>query len=122
VKWAFEAYCGVVAKDPEPVKLPDDHLAQYTGRFETVAVVVTVTAADGELHAKADVKPEVWAQIAEGDPPDEPPMPLGLLSADGDAYVVSGGDAKGMKGYFARDENGNVDGVHLGGRLAMRVS
>ena len=121
IRWAFEAYAGVVERDPEPTKLPDEHLAQYAGRYETIALVCTVTAADGGLLAKADVKPEVWAQIAEGDPPDEPPMPLGLLSTDGDAYVVSDGASKGMKGYFSRDDAGDVDGVHLGGRLAMKV-
>jgi CubicO group peptidase (beta-lactamase class C family) len=122
VKWAFEAYCDVVEKEPEPVKLADDRLAQYAGRYETVAVVAHLTIADGELLAKVEVKPDVWAQIAEGDPPDEPPMPIGMLSADGDAYVVSSGPAKGMKGYFARDDRGNVDAVHLGGRLAMKVA
>jgi hypothetical protein len=35
---------------------------------------------------------------------------------------VPEGDAKGMKGYFARDENGVIEGVHVGGRLAERVT
>jgi hypothetical protein len=58
-----------------------------------------------------------------GQDPDEPQpeLPLGMLSEDGDRYVITDGPAKGRKGYFARDADGTVNGVHLGGRLATRV-
>jgi hypothetical protein len=36
--------------------------------------------------------------------------------------VIPEGIAKGMKGYFTRDADGNVNGVHVGGRLATRVA
>jgi hypothetical protein len=117
--WAFEAYAGVVEVMPEPVKRPDGELAEYTGHFETIAVRGDISIADGGLLVKVEVKPEMWAQIAEGDPPDEPPMPLHFL--DGDRYIVSSGSAKGMKGYFARNDQGAVDGLHLGGRLMLKV-
>jgi hypothetical protein len=48
-------------------------------------------------------------------------MPLGLLWADGDTYVITDGTAKAMKGYFRRSADGTIDAVHLGGRLATRV-
>ena len=44
-----------------------------------------------------------------------------LLGGEGDRYVVDEGDAKGMKGYFARGDDGQVSGVHFGGRLATRI-
>src|SRR5207302_1813493 len=37
LKWALEAYLGVVDTDPEPEKLADAELAAFTGRFETIA-------------------------------------------------------------------------------------
>src|SRR5207245_2447269 len=117
VKWAFESYADVVEKEPEPVTLPDEKLAEYTGRYETIATVCTVTVHEGGLQVKAEVKPEVWAQVSEDEAPDQPPFPLGMLDGTGDRYVVSDGEAKGMKGYFSRDDAGKVDGVHVGGRL-----
>lgn len=55
------------------------------------------------------------------EPQEAPPIPLALLSADGDTFVVPEGPARGMKGYFSRSAGSVVDGVHLGGRLATRV-
>jgi hypothetical protein len=49
-------------------------------------------------------------------------MPLGLLGENDDRYVITDGAAKGMKGYFARDADGGVNAVHLGGRLATKVT
>ena len=47
---------------------------------------------------------------------------LGMLSKDGDRYIITDGPAKGMRGYFQRDAARTVNGVHLGGRLATRVA
>jgi hypothetical protein len=66
------------------------------------------------------VRPEVLEQLQE-EPDDEPPIPIGMLPGDGDRYIVPDGPAKGMKGYFTRGDDGHIDGVHLGGRLATRV-
>lgn len=122
VRWALEHYIGVIERDAVPVKLDDAALAEYTGTYATVAVVCTVTAANGGLLLKADVKPEVWAKVSEDPMPDQPPFVLGMLEGKGDRYVVAEGEAKGMKGYFARDKAGKVSGVHVGGRLAERVN
>ena len=121
-KWALEHYVGIrtVAAVPEPRSA--EELRDYTGRFETIAASVDITVADGQLSAKIEIKPEMAAQLRESgeDVPEAPPYTLGLLPG-GDRYVVVGGQGDGMKGYFTRDEQGRVDGVHLGGRLASRV-
>ena len=49
--------------------------------------------------------------------PDEL-LPAEELRALGFPYVA----AKGMKGYFTRSASGDVDGVHVGGRLATRAA
>jgi CubicO group peptidase (beta-lactamase class C family) len=123
--WALEHYLGVIEEDPVPVRLSDDALARFVGTYETIVVLCDITAEDGHLVANLRVKPEMRETLREaGQDPDEvqPPFPLGMLSQDGDKYIVIDGGAKGMKGYFQRDSAGTVDAVHLGGRLATRVT
>ncbi|HVB26373.1 MAG TPA: serine hydrolase domain-containing protein [Mycobacteriales bacterium] len=124
-RWALEQFLGVVDRDPEPILLSDAALAQYVGRYETIAAVCDVRAEDGRLLVSVTVKPEMAALLREAGeevPEDQLPVPVGLLSADGDTYIVPDGPAKGMKGYFSRGPDGQVDGVHLGGRLATRTA
>lgn len=122
VKWTLENSLGLVAVEPTAVRLPAEQLAPYTGRYETIAVLVEVTATDGRLSATITMKPEAAAAMREQgeDVPEQPPLVLAMLEGGGETYVVDEGDAKGMKGYFTRAGDGRVDGVHLGGRLANR--
>jgi CubicO group peptidase (beta-lactamase class C family) len=122
-KWALEHYLGVRAEARVPEQRSAEGLAEYTGEFETIAVEVSIAAVDGMLDATITYKPETLAQLREAGedtPADSPVHRLGLLPG-GDRYVVVGGQADGMRGYFARDGQGRIDGVHLGGRLAERV-
>jgi CubicO group peptidase (beta-lactamase class C family) len=123
VKWAFEHYLGVVEQDPEPVELSEEELAPYTGHFETIAATCDITVDAGRLLLQADLKPETRAKLEEaGEDIDTPePFPLGILPG-GDRYIITDGPAKGMKGYFARDAAGNVEAVHVGGRLATKTA
>ena len=120
---ALEQYIGVIDRDPEPVELPAEQLADYAGRYETIVAVCEITVDGGGLVANIEIKPEIKAKLREQgeDEPDQPPVPLAFIDPDGGRYVVSGGPAKGMKGYFVRNADGKVDAVHLGGRLATRV-
>ena len=123
-KWALEHYAGLNDVEPEQLVLGDEALAQYVGRYETIAATADITAEAGQLRVKVEMKPEMRAVLREqGEDVDEeqPTIPLALLAGDGDQYVVPDGPAKGMRGYFSRDADGHVDGVHLGGRLATRV-
>jgi CubicO group peptidase (beta-lactamase class C family) len=119
-RWAYEAYLGVIITDPEPLHLSDDALAVYVGHYETIAVTLDLEPADGVLMATVTTKPEVLEQLGE-EPEDEPPIPIGILPGDGDRYIVPDGSAKGMKGYFTRDDAGAIDGMHVGGRLAAKT-
>jgi CubicO group peptidase (beta-lactamase class C family) len=120
-RWALERFADVVLKDPEPIKLADAALAEYIGTYDTIAVVCQVSAADGGLVLRTEVRPEVWAKLSEDDVPEPDDYPLGMLPGDRDRYIITDGDAKGMKGYFARDDSGRIEAVHIGGRLAQRV-
>ena len=120
MRWVFEAYLGIRVRDPEPVRLADEVLTAYVGRYETIAEVCDVTVADGSLVLAETIRPEVLTQLGE-EAPDDPPLPLGILRGEGDRYVVTGGPAKGMRGYFSRGHDGSIDGLHVGGRYATRV-
>jgi len=123
VRWALEAYIGVIERDPEPLSSADEELAPFAGRFETIAAWADITVEGGRLMVNVEIKPETRAKLFEQgeEIPEQPPIPIAMLVGDGDRYVVSGGAAKGMKGYFMRDETGAVTGVHVGGRLAVRT-
>jgi CubicO group peptidase (beta-lactamase class C family) len=124
-KWALEHYIGLVDVEPEELTLDEDALHAFTGRFETIAAAVDISVEGARLSAKVEIKPEMLAVLREqGEdvPEEQPPVPLALIAGDGDQYIVPEGPAKGMRGYFSRDAEGKVDGVHLGGRLATRVT
>jgi CubicO group peptidase (beta-lactamase class C family) len=120
MRWTFGAYAGVEVKDPEPVVFDDATLAEYAGRYETIASITEVTVANGGLLLAYTTRPEVLEQLGEEDPND-PPNPLGMLAGTGDRYVVTGGPYQGMRGFFRRNSNGVIDGVHDGGRFAQRT-
>lgn len=122
-RWALQNYLGVVERDPDPITLSEPELLRYAGRYETLAATADIAVSDGGLIVNVEIKPEVLAQLhASGEEePEQPPFPLGLLPGPGDRYVVTDGPARGMKGYFARSDDGEVTAVHLGGRLATRV-
>jgi hypothetical protein len=80
---------------------------------------------NGGLVLHVEVKPEMVAAMSEageeGADEEQPPIPLALIEGDGDPYVVTDGAAKGMRGYFSRGADGQIAGVHVGGRMAMRT-
>lgn len=121
VKWSLERYLGVVQRDPEPLTLTEDQLAEYTGDYESIGSILHVTLEEGRLLVKAEPSPEALARIRErgGEEPEEQPSsPIAILAND--RYVLASGPAKGARGFFTRDDAGAVTGINLGGRLATR--
>ncbi len=121
--WALEHYLGLKETPLVAEDRSDEELAEFTGRYETIAAILDITALRGGLEALVSIKPDTLRAMREAgeDEPEQPPIRLGLV-AGGDQYVVTEGPAAGMRGYFARDDSGRVEGVHLGGRLASRVA
>lgn len=122
LRWALKGYLGITQEEPAAEVRKPEALAAYVGRYETIAAICQVSVREGGLEAHIELKPEALAGLMESGeepPPAEPPLPLGLL-AGGDRYVVTGGSAQGMTGYFHRDAAGQVDAIHIGGRLAVR--
>lgn len=124
-QWAFEHYLGLHEDEPEQLLLGDEALQQFVGHYETIAARVDIEVAGGQLRAQITPKPEMVAilrEAGEENPEEQPPVPLALIAGDNDPYIVPDGPGKGMRGYFSRGDDGQVNGVHLGGRLATRVS
>ena len=123
-RWALEHYLGVRDDDPTPVDRSEGELEPYTGRYETIASEVEVTISGGGLSAQVKRKEETTAALREADesgtPPEQPPFPIAMLEG-GDGFVVSEGPGKGMRGYFTRNAEGDISGMHLGGRLTRRL-
>jgi CubicO group peptidase (beta-lactamase class C family) len=119
IRWALQAYLGVIERDPEPVELDAAELARYTGEFETAATVAYVSAVDGGLVLRMELKPETKAELGEA-VPDYPPFPLGILPGAGDEYVITSGPAKGLRGYFVLEPDGTASAVDLSGRVHTR--
>jgi CubicO group peptidase (beta-lactamase class C family) len=121
VKWALEHYLGVVQHQPEPLTLTPDELSAYTGTFRSISAILEVTAVDGALSATIKPTPESVARLrerGEEEREEQPPLKLDLLPDD--RFVIGDGPAKGQRGYFTRDDAGDVNGINLGGRYAAR--
>ena len=119
MRWAFDVYLGIEVKDPEPVRLEDEALSVYAGRYETIAMIHDVTVADGGLVLVDTIRPEMLVLGEEA--PGGAPETLGILPGEGDRFVVTDGSARGERGSFSRSQDGSIDGMHVGGRYATRV-
>lgn len=117
--WALEHYQGIVEPEPEQLDLDESELRPYTGTYETIAVTCEITVAQHGLLLHVSPKADAGDDTEAAE--DQPPFPLALVAGDGDPFVVTDGPAKGMRGYFAREAAGQIAGVHVGGRMAVKV-
>ncbi len=121
VKWALERYLGVLQPEPLPLTLTEDELAEYAGDYKTISSTVHVTPAENQLQVKVKPSAEALARAreqSEDEPEEQPAFPISILAND--AYTFTAGPAKGMRGFFTRDEAGKVIAINLGGRLATK--
>lgn len=124
VEWALEHFLGMKSTAPEAASLSADELAPYTGQFESISGVMTVTAGEGVLLVEVESNEETKkAMAAMGADPDieQPAMVIAVQAADPDRFVGVEGPAKGLVGTFVRDASGVLTGVNLGGRVSTRA-
>lgn len=120
-RWAFEAYLDLEIRDPVPEVREEAALREYIGTYETIASITVVTLGQhAGLVVDDSIRPEVLHRWGE-EPFDDPPYPLGMLPGEGDRFVVTEGIWKGIRGYFTRDDLGEIDGFHSS-RWARRTS
>ncbi|AYF79624.1 class A beta-lactamase-related serine hydrolase [Nocardia yunnanensis] len=123
VRWALRHYLGVVDADPEPVAFDAGRAPELFGVYDIDAMTMTCYAEGEQLLLECKVKPEIRAAAPEAEiPQDHPPFPFGLLPGDGDEYVITAGSFQGQRGFFSRDERGEITGIDLAGRLFTRIA
>jgi CubicO group peptidase (beta-lactamase class C family) len=120
VEWALEAYCGAVEPEPVPIDATAEELATVAGRYNNSLAIVDVKVDDNSLVLTVDYTEEGLRMIREviGDVPE--PKPIRVRLIPGDRFVVTEGEAKGMKGHILR-EDGSVRALNVGGRLVYRT-
>ncbi|MCU1596069.1 MAG: beta-lactamase [Frankiales bacterium] len=112
--WALEEYAGITTAEPELAELSPEELAAFEGTYDTSVANAVLEARDGLLVATVTITD--LTLMAEGDKPVQPEIALALVVGAGDRYVVADGEAKGMRGYFFRGDDGAVAGVNFSGR------
>ena len=114
---AFSRYLGLRDPEPRPLDMPREALEQYVGRYTTVLSEVDLTLGDGGLVAKTTSK----GGFPNRDSPPRPsPPPSRLTFYDVDRVFVSAGPAKGARGEFLRDPDGNIRWYRTGLRINAR--
>lgn len=122
LEWALEHHLGLRDHLPEPLAVGAEQLAAFAGEYETIAVTGTVTVEQGGLKLVGRPKPGVVEIMGGEEGGSGSKIPLALVAGAGDPFVVSDGPGKGTRGYFTRDAQGVVNGMHFAGRLATRTS
>ncbi|GAA2420642.1 serine hydrolase domain-containing protein [Actinomadura vinacea] len=121
VRWALEHYLGVIDRDPEPLPYDPARAREVAGNYENEMMTITIDTEESGLTIACAIKPEIRAASDAEMPADLPAAGLGLLSGDGDEYIVTSGGLQGQRGFFTRDDSGTITGADLAGRLFTRV-
>ena len=85
-----------------------------------VAVIITISADGSGLVLDSEPTPEIIESIGPDADYDEPSTPMAMLP-DGDRFVIPSGPYAGGKGYFVRNDAGDIAGLHVSSRYVPRV-
>jgi CubicO group peptidase (beta-lactamase class C family) len=121
VRWALENYLGLVDRDPEPIPFDAARAQEIAGTYANEMMTFTIDTVGARFRLELRIKPEIRAAAEKEPPPDPSPSDFGLLPENRDEYIITSGEFKGHRGFFARDTSGAVVGVDIGGRLFSRV-
>jgi CubicO group peptidase (beta-lactamase class C family) len=118
VRWALEAYLGVIDRDPEPLPFDEGRAREVVGVYDTDRGSAILAVRDGALLLDYEVSAEALAVLGEA--PDFPPSELRFIEGEVDRYLFTNGPFAGMRGAFTRDAAGVVDNLDLAGRAYRR--
>ena len=111
---AWRIYFDAELRDPEPIELDAEALAEHAGNYANPWSDAELLAAGGGLVAHVSYKAGFPAKDTPPLPP-LPPIPLGFY--DEDRVFATEGTFKGVTGDFVRDEEGGIAWFRWGGRL-----
>jgi CubicO group peptidase (beta-lactamase class C family) len=111
---AWHMYLGVEERDPVPIELAREQLAEYAGLYTNPFADAELRIENGRLVEHTTFKASFPTKDSPPLPP-VPPAPLAFYEAD--RVFVPEGPFKGGLGDFLRDAEGRVAWFRSGGRL-----
>lgn len=120
MQWAWETLLDSPIHEAQTEQRPVDQVAEYCGRYETVANVIDVAAEDGGLSLLVVDRPELLEAFG-ADLEQEPPVPFAFRVGHTDRIVCTTPPHRGSNAFFVRDESGRVTALNAFGRHAPRT-
>jgi CubicO group peptidase (beta-lactamase class C family) len=111
---ACHLYLGVEERDPVPIELPPEQLAEYAGVYANPATEIELRIEEGRLVDHTTFKAGFPTKDT---PPLPPPPPTPLAFFDSDRVFATDGPYKGRRADFVRDSDGRIAWYRSGGRL-----
>jgi CubicO group peptidase (beta-lactamase class C family) len=119
--WAWTALLGAPIPEQETTARAVADVAEYCGRYETVANLIDVSA-DGEgVSVLVADRPELLEEFGV-DLEQEPPVPFLFAAGHLDRITCTTGPYRGSNGFFVRDADDRVTALNVFGRHAPRTS
>ena len=115
---ALRLYLGVDERDPEPIELSPERLAEYAGVYANPWADVELRVEEGRLVDHTTFKAGFPTKDT---PPPPPPPPAPLAFHEEDRVVVTEGVFEGSYGTFVRDADRRIAWFRSGGRLHARA-
>lgn len=120
VRWTLQKYLGLADRDPVPVPYDPARAVELCGVYENEVMTLSIRNEPNKMILQVLMKPEIRMRSDKPLPPDHAPFEFGLLAGNSDEYIIVSGAFEGQRGYFTRDQSGQVTGVDLAGRLFSR--
>jgi CubicO group peptidase (beta-lactamase class C family) len=116
-RFALGRYLGLALPDLTPITQDDGDLAEYAGRYLSMATEITITAQDGMLHATIADR---GGFPKRDSPPTQPPQEAQFAPVGADRFVGVDEHFARIPVEFLRDAQGNIVWFRASGRLHVR--
>jgi CubicO group peptidase (beta-lactamase class C family) len=113
-KKALDIFLDTPVPAPTVHKLPPAELAAFAGRYRATLIEAEVTAGDEGLII---VQHSLGGFPDESTPPAPPSPPCPFVFTGTDQIEALEGSLQGVKGIFARNADGSIRWLHMGGRI-----
>ncbi|WP_192498754.1 serine hydrolase domain-containing protein [Ornithinimicrobium pratense] len=118
---ATAEYLGLQWPKLKATDRPTEALTEYEGVYRNISLVSTVTTTKEGLQIDSVPTQDFLDMVgAPAEAFESPPTPIKMVDEEGDLFVVIEDGSPGYRGSFQRGEDGQVTGMHFGGRLTLR--
>ena len=115
--WALDHYCGMAEAPFAAREMTAEGLAPYAGTYRSALNDSTITIADGQLVIQSIPK---GGFPKRDTPPGPTPPPTRLDLGPDDTIIALDVPFKGTRGEFLRGDDGAIEWVRIGSRIAKR--